>query len=170
MNQINTVPCCITKAITTLTLLASLVILIGCSDLSGHPFRSRDSSQATQSRQTVSFTTNVGEAENGKTITIKADSNLVITLPGNPSTGYSWSVTNVVSSGCLSGQSVEQQGQPVYTTTLVPGSRKAVGGGGFYRFTFKVPALCVSTIELAYQQPWKKNKVADKTFKVTIKP
>lgn len=117
MNQINTVPCCITKAITTLT-LASSVILIGCSDLSGHHFRSRDSSQATQSWQTVSLTTNVGEAENGTTITIRADSNLVITLPGNPSTGYSWSVTNVVSSGCLSGQSVEQKGQPVYTTNL----------------------------------------------------
>lgn len=167
MNQINTVPCCITKTITTLT-LATLVILFGCSDLSDHHLRSRDSSHATQSSQTVNLTTNVSEADNGKTIAIKADSNLVITLPGNPSTGYSWSVTNVVSSGCLSGQSVEQQGQPVYTTTLVPGSPKAVGRGGFYRFTFKIPPLCVSTIELAYQQPWSKNRVA--TFKVTIKP
>lgn len=170
MNQINTVPCCITKAIATLTLLASLVILIGCSDRSGHYVRNGDRSQATQSSQTVSLTTNVSEAENGKTITIKADSNLVITLPGNPSTGYSWNVTNIVSSGCLSGQSVEQQGQPVYTANLVSGSRKVVGRGGFYQFTFKIPPLCVSTIELAYQQPWNKNKLVDKTFKVTIKP
>lgn len=169
MNQINTVHCCITKAITTLTLLASVLILVGCSDRSGHYVRNGDRSKATQSSQTVSLTTNVSEAENGKTITVTADSNLVITLPGNPSTGYSWSVTNVVSSGCLSGQSVEQQGQPVYTTTLVPGSPKAVGRGGFYRFTFKIPPLCVSTIKLAYQQPWNKNAVAAKTFKVTIK-
>ncbi|MBP9090136.1 protease inhibitor I42 family protein [bacterium] len=120
----------------------------------------------TKSSQSVSLTTNVSEAENGKTITVQAGSNLVITLPGNRSTGYSWSVINVVSS-CCSGQSVELQGQPVYTTAFVPGGCNVVGRGGFYQFTFKIPPLCVSTIELAYQRP--RSKLADKTFKVTIK-
>lgn len=103
----------------------------------------------------------IGPNDNGKTVTAKKGQDIVVALPGNPTTGYEWIVSKVD----------KTLGQPTgayAATSTAPG---IVGGGGAYTFTWsgKSPLDLRGThdVELQYKRSFEQTAV--KTFKVKIK-
>ena len=100
------------------------------------------------------------EADNGKTIKVKVGDLVVITLKGNPTTGFSWRTAK------LDGKAIEQAGDPKYTTNRHrPGM---VGVGGTFVFKFKAAKSGKTEVNLEYVRPWEKDKKPVKTFSATI--
>ena len=100
------------------------------------------------------------EADNGKTVSVKVDDLVAISLKGNPTTGYRWRTAKV------DGKAVEQTGEPKYTTNQHrPGM---VGVGGTFLFTFKATKPGKAAVSLEYARSFEKNKKPAKTFAVTI--
>jgi len=94
-------------------------------------------------------------------IKVKANSTFTIKIKGNPSTGYSWSLTN------------QKQLTKAGITTVVNGkytrTSKLIGSGGIYEFQFKVGALAkkLPSIKFTYKRSWTK---VGKQLTVAIKP
>jgi inhibitor of cysteine peptidase len=100
------------------------------------------------------------EADNGKTIKVKVDDLVVISLVGNPTTGFSWRTAK------LDGKAIEQVGDPKYTTNRHrPGM---VGVGGTFMFKFNAAKAGKTEVNLEYVRPWEKDKKPVKTFAVTV--
>ena len=102
----------------------------------------------------------VGESDSGKTFTIALNTTVTISLAGNATTGYSWSVTK------LEGAAVEQVGDIQYVTNPAPA--RMVGVGGTSLATFRAAKAGQSTITLGYARPWEKGTPPIKTFTVTL--
>jgi predicted secreted protein len=81
-------------------------------------------------------TLNLTEADAGKTVTIADKGEVTITLAGNATTGYAWTLLSGNESVLSSG------GEPVYTAP----QSMLVGAAG--TFTFKFQAVAVGTVVL----------------------
>lgn len=97
-------------------------------------------------------------ADNGSQVNIKVGGLIVITLDGNPSTGYSWEAKDLDTS------SFEQIGDPVFNSSN-PG---LVGSGGTLTLTFKTLITGTSTLTLVYHRPWEKTIDPLDIFEVTV--
>jgi inhibitor of cysteine peptidase len=105
-------------------------------------------------------TTELTQADNGKTVNLAVGKSVVIRLPGNPTTGYSWRTAKVT------GQSVAAVGEPKYQADAhAPG---IVGVGGTYTFTFKAAKQGKAEVNLEYVRPWEKGIAPIKTFSATV--
>lgn len=104
----------------------------------------------------------ITEADNGKTVTAKKGQDVVLSLAGNPSTGYDWAVSRVD----------KTLGQPKSEFVSGAASPDAVGAGGKRTFTWSTKSPLElkgdHVVELEYKRSWEPGK-ATKTFKVTIK-
>ena len=98
--------------------------------------------------------------DNGKTVNVKVDDLVAISLKGNPTTGYRWRTAK------LDGKAIEQTGDPKYTTD--PHRPGMVGVGGMFVFTFKAAKPGKAAVSLEYARSFEKNKKPVKTFAVTI--
>ena len=100
----------------------------------------------------------VTEADNGKVVGARGLRKVVIRLAGNPTTGYTWALAELV------GQSLKQQGQ----IRFVPGRAKGlVGAGGHTEITFVAVKPGLATVSMHYKRPWEKIKPA-KVFNVRV--
>lgn len=95
-------------------------------------------------------------ADNGTTAEVVVGEAVDVQLHGNPSTGYSWSVSE------LAGGAVLTNGPAVYTPDLGGG----VGGGGTFEFPFLAVAVGETTVALGYRPPGGGPPV--QTFSLTI--
>jgi predicted secreted protein len=98
-------------------------------------------------------------ADNGKTVQVTFGQTAVISLGGNPSVGFVWSMDK------LDGQSVEQVGevQFVMEEPAMPGK------SGNYIFTFRAVGAGKSVVRLGdYLRSWKKDRPPVKEFTVTF--
>ncbi len=102
----------------------------------------------------------VGEEANGKTVTGEIKQTLLVKLPGNPTTGYSWTLSK------LEGDAIEAVGKAEYVAGKVP--RKMVGSGGSFHFTFQAVKPGKAALTLAYARPWEKDTPPAKTFTLTV--
>jgi inhibitor of cysteine peptidase len=93
----------------------------------------------------------------GQTVAASVGQRIFINLEGNPSTGFSWSLTS------SNGDSVVSTGPYVYTATS-PG---VTGSGGTFSFPFQAVKLGPTTLGLTYRQPWNPEGEVQ-TFSVTI--
>jgi inhibitor of cysteine peptidase len=102
----------------------------------------------------------LGESADGKTTTVPLGKTIVITLPGNITTGYSWKAVE------LKGDAVKADGEGTY----VPKKHKPgmVGVGGASVFKYNAVKAGKATIKLAYARPWEKDKEPAKTFTAII--
>ena len=109
---------------------------------------------------------------NGKTIKISADDNgsslsmkpgetLLISIDGNPTTGYTWEVDSVDEN------ILQLLGEPDYSTDfrLRPGM---TGVGGTYKFTFTAMSEGTTTLKLKYWRTFEPENLPVETFEVTI--
>jgi predicted secreted protein len=101
----------------------------------------------------------VGPKANGATVLLHPADTLVVSLPGNATTGYSWRIRAV-------NRTVLQH----TSTRYVPKTPIRVGSGGTYVLRFKAAMAGVSTLKLVYVRAGRNAKVAKKfTLDVNVK-
>ncbi|MFG1795700.1 protease inhibitor I42 family protein [Nocardia sp. NPDC049149] len=141
-----------------LVLLLGLTV-VGCGkdDASG----SGSSSSAAPTTGPAPAAVTVTEADNGKERRLETGQSLVVTLPANPSTGYSWQIAEV------DANLVRVQGEPEYkadpTKPVMPGS----GGTSVWTFVGAVPGA--TKLVMNYLRPWEQGVEPAQTFSLTIK-
>jgi len=104
------------------------------------------------------------EQENGKDILLDRGDELVVRLPSNRTTGYSWSL-EMTGSGRL-----EQQGEALYETPR--SDRRMMGAGGVEIWKFRALKAGQVSLKFNYRRPWEKDVPPVKTvsWPVTIRP
>lgn len=102
----------------------------------------------------------VGRTESGGTILLQAGDVLVVTLPSNPSTGYSWQVLAVDPAVLV------QQGDPVYQPSA--DGTGLVGTGGTETFRFDAISGGSVTLTLGYLRPWEQGSQPIEIFSVDV--
>jgi inhibitor of cysteine peptidase len=102
----------------------------------------------------------VTDADNGKTLKLGDCKTATISLAGNATTGYSWTVNKI------DGTAFEQIG----TVDYVPDRARAgmVGTGGTSVARFRAMKVGQTTITLGYARPWEQGTPPAKTFTVTL--
>jgi inhibitor of cysteine peptidase len=97
-------------------------------------------------------------AENGGHVNINVGSQIIITLDGNPSTGYTWETKD------LDTKVLEQIGDPIFISNN-PG---LVGSGGILTLTFKALQTGTTTLTLIYHRPWETGVDPLDTYSITV--
>ena len=98
--------------------------------------------------------------DNGKTVTVKVGQAVVVSLKGNPTTGFSWALAGI------EGQSVALDGKVQYKENANP--EGMVGVPGMFQAKFKATKLGQFKVKLEYRRPWEKDKKAVQTFEITV--
>jgi inhibitor of cysteine peptidase len=118
------------------------------------------SKPATQAANTKPTELVVTESDAGKTLKLGDHTVAAISLAGNATTGYSWSVTKI------EGSALKQAGDIQYVPDRTrPG---IVGSGGTSIARFRAAKTGHATITLGYSRPWEKGTPPIKTFTVTL--
>lgn len=95
---------------------------------------------------------------NGQTVNVRVGDEVVIQLPAQMGTGYSWQLR------AREAKIAVPQGEPELKST--PG--QAPGAAEQQLFRFKIQAPGSTTVQLQYVRPWEKNQPPRKTFQVTL--
>lgn len=97
-------------------------------------------------------------SDNGKTVDVKAGSEIMITLEGNPSTGYNWEAKDLDTS------LLQPVGEPEFKSS----NPAAVGSGGTITLTFKSLKAGSTKLNLVYHRSWETDVAPLSTYTVTI--
>jgi inhibitor of cysteine peptidase len=97
------------------------------------------------------------EKDSGSYVELIVGQNMQLSLDANPTTGYTWEVTQS-DAGVL-----DQVGNMEYN----PDSN-AIGSGGTMTFRFHAAKTGETTLRLIYQRPHEKDKPPLKTFEVAV--
>lgn len=103
----------------------------------------------------------LAEADNGRTNSVKSGTEIVITLEGNPTTGYSWDVAS------FSTNRLQKIGAAQYRQTEQHDSRPRVGVGGRFLFKFKAIESGRADLKLVYRRSWE-TTAYDKVYSVVL--
>jgi inhibitor of cysteine peptidase len=99
----------------------------------------------------------LGDDDEGTEVSLKTGEQLVIELPSNPTTGFSWMVAD---SGPLT-----QAGESEYETDAAP---DVVGAAGTETFTFNAEEAGSGTLKLEYRRSWETGVAAEDVWSVTV--
>jgi inhibitor of cysteine peptidase len=116
-------------------LLLPLVLLVGCAA----PELSLNANNA-----------------NGR-VEVRQNQSFIISLEGNPTTGYSWEVST------FDERLLRQSAAPEFT----PQSDR-IGAGGIQTFHFRAIERGETQLTLVYRRPWETGVLPAKTYTVTI--
>ncbi len=97
----------------------------------------------------------------GKTIAAVVGQKIVVTLSGNPTTGFSWNLSK------LDGASVKQVGKMEYVQD--DAAKGKVGVGGKFTFTFEATKAGKSALNFEYKRPFEKTVDSVVNFTVDVK-
>jgi len=126
------------SVIALFTLLLALTVATGCSP----------------QQQEVKATIDDG----GREMQLKKGQTLVVTLEGNPTTGYSWEVAEP-----LDEQVLQQAGEPEFKA-----ESDLVGAGGVQILRFEAVNAGQMTLKLVYHRPWEKDVEPLETYSIQI--
>ncbi len=107
----------------------------------------------------------LAEADAGRTVPAAMGDNITITLAGNITTGYSWSLAQIETNAQK--PAVKPAGKIEYQQPPANG-RPLLGAGGQFLARFTAAAEGKAVIRLEYKRPFEKDKPAAKTFTVTL--
>ena len=99
-------------------------------------------------------------ADNGESINLKLNEIIKIKLESNPTTGYSWNLSDETSTAIISLISSDYK-------TSTP-DKGVVGAGGNETLTFKAIAKGNTTIILTYNKSWEEGVEQIETFKLNV--
>jgi len=102
----------------------------------------------------------VQQRQNGHVVQLQESQCLVIMLPSNPSTGYSWQLVAV------NRTVLQQEGASTYVPN--PNPRRWVGVGGDEVFRFRVIGEGNSQLRMAYRRPWERSQPPAETFSLRV--
>jgi inhibitor of cysteine peptidase len=131
-------------------ILVGTLALAACSGDDG--MSSDNSSGNSGGAKTVVVT-----SETDTDISLHVDDHLVIALPANPTTGYSW--TAIVSDPTVVHATGSKQVTP---------KGSGIGAGGTQRLTFTALAKGSSTLELVYDRPFAQGSPGNKTISYSV--
>ncbi len=95
---------------------------------------------------------------NGRMAEMAVGARLIIALPGNPSTGYTWEVKEGAA------PVLELLGEPEFTSD----NPALVGAGGTLTLTFRAVQPGETTLVLVYHRPWETDIEPLDTFTVRV--
>ena len=102
-------------------------------------------------------TIKINSDDNGTTVEIKKGETLLLSISGNPTTGYNWEVESV-------DQNVLQSaGEPDYKSDSM-----LIGSGGTYKFKFTAVNVGVTPLKLKYWRSFEPENPPVETFEVKI--
>lgn len=101
----------------------------------------------------------VGQNANGKTVRLDVGDTLVVSLAGNATTGYEWTVA------AIDLKVLKPAGKQYVPKKVAPG---IVGAGGTYVLRFRAAAAGKTALKLAYARPWEKGVKPARTFSLTV--
>jgi inhibitor of cysteine peptidase len=99
----------------------------------------------------------LAEGDSGKTVELAVGQELQVQLAGNPTTGYTWSLTG------LDENFLQQQGEPDYES-----DSDLIGAGGTATYTFKAESAGQTTLKLIYSRSFEPDNPPKKTFEVEV--
>jgi len=117
------------------TFIVSLMILTACS----------------------SAAVKLDEQGNGQSVELEAGQKLTVSLAGNPTTGYSWEVSEIDPAV------VELVGEPDYQS-----DSDLIGSGGVYTFVFKGVGPGQSGVKLVYHRSWETDVEPEKEYEIFV--
>lgn len=100
----------------------------------------------------------VGDKDNGTTVDLTQDETLVVKLPGNPTTGYSWAVIGDPSPLRLLKSSTQRSAK----------SKTMAGAPSVQIFRFQANAAGIVSLTLHYRRPWEHDAPPAKTFTLRV--
>jgi len=103
-------------------------------------------------------TKQITEADNGRAIELRVGDKLEVTLPGNPTTGFQWEVSNVDS------LILTPVGEPEFKP-----SSNAVGSGGNVILRFEAIGAGQTELKLIHHRPFEKNVAPIQTFELRVR-
>jgi inhibitor of cysteine peptidase len=105
----------------------------------------------------------VAATENGEVTNLAVNQILVVTLHSNPTTGFSWTITQLP-------DFLEQIGDEEYRQYA--DTTNMVGAGGTSIWNFRAVAPGSGTLRFAYQRPWEQDTPPEKTaeYKLVVRP
>jgi inhibitor of cysteine peptidase len=124
--------------VTLLTLLVALTVTTACSP------------QQQEVKATID--------DNGREMQLKKGQTLVVTLEGNPTTGYSWEVAEP-----LDEQVLQQVGEAEFKQ-----ESDLVGAGGVQILRFEAVNAGQITLKLVYHRPWEKDEEPLETYSIQV--
>lgn len=101
-----------------------------------------------------------GQADDGKPISMKVGQKLEVTLPGNPSTGYTWILKSV--------DETIVDPNPDKPAFKQGGPSGAVGAGGTVTWTFLAASAGSTSLHLEYKRPWETTATPAQTWSAPI--
>jgi len=101
----------------------------------------------------------IGEEEAGKTVTLAAGDQLVVSLPANPGTGYSWEMQPAPDENILT-----LVDEPQFSAQ----DTNRVGAPGLLRFTFDARNPGETTLTLVYHRGWETGVPPLETYAVKV--
>lgn len=105
-------------------------------------------------------TITLDENANGRQIELAPNQMLVVTLPANPSTGYSWEIA------AIDPAIVQQAGEATFAPVATDQAR--VGAGGTETFQFTTVGSGTTTLTLIYHRPWEKDVAPLHTYTLQL--
>ncbi len=100
----------------------------------------------------------ITEDEAGSIVKIRTGEKVMVSLHGNPTTGYQWDFSTDLSDGILTQLS---------GTDYRPDS-SLLGAGGTFMFRYAAEKSGTITLKFVYHRPWEKNIPPQESFTVTI--
>ena len=97
-------------------------------------------------------------ADDGREKQLKKGQTLVITLEGNPTTGYSWEAAEP-----LDEQVLQQAGEPEFKA-----ESDALGAGGVQVLRFEAVNAGKTTLKLVYHRPWEEGVEPLETYSIEV--
>ncbi|BBB49467.1 protease inhibitor I42 family protein [Pelolinea submarina] len=107
--------------------------------------------------QSVSGQLKLTEEDSGKIIEVKTGETFIVSLKGNITTGYNWSIAE------LDDQYLQQQGEAGYES-----DSDLIGAGGTATYTFKALKAGQTTLKLVYNRPFEPDNPPEKTFEISV--
>jgi inhibitor of cysteine peptidase len=100
------------------------------------------------------------EADCGKTVRLKPREEAIVTLPSNPTTGYSWEMAEQGVDAAVEVVSKE------FRTSA--GASGRVGSGGLEHFRLRLRKAGRFTVTFIYRRSWEKEQEPERIFRVTL--
>jgi len=97
----------------------------------------------------------VDDTNNGQTIPINEGATIIVKLPENPSTGYSWNLTGT-------------DGLAVTEDEYIAPETQALGAEGVHSWTMKPQTTGLVTFSAVYDLPWEGQQPGDQTYSVSF--
>jgi inhibitor of cysteine peptidase len=98
----------------------------------------------------------LSEADNGKLINIEMDQQVLLSLPENPSTGYTWSIE-------------ETEGIQVQSSTFLLHPAQMIGTAGQHLWMIRLLSLGDLPIHVKLWREWEGDQSVQRRFEVTLR-